>query len=178
MHLRTQSLCIQQYKSIIFFKWSLAFEHSYTLYQSYMQLLQCMKKKSVTFRPLFWSYRSKKYQKTISSMPCLQACMCAKLLQLCPTLCDPTDYSQPGFSVQEILQARILESVSMPSSGDLPNPGFELTSLISPALAGRFFITSTTWEASSRQDCITTTWEGDGTPLQYSCLENPMDGGA
>jgi len=20
--------------------------------------------------------------------------------------------------------------------------------------------------------------EGDGTPLQYSCLENPMDGGA
>ena len=26
----------------------------------------------------------------------------------------------------------------------------------------------------------TTAWdgEGDGTPLQYSCLENPMDGGA
>jgi len=22
------------------------------------------------------------------------------------------------------------------------------------------------------------TREGDGTPLQYSCLENPMDGGA
>ena len=22
------------------------------------------------------------------------------------------------------------------------------------------------------------TGEGDGTPLQYSCLENPMDGGA
>ena len=21
-------------------------------------------------------------------------------------------------------------------------------------------------------------WEGYGTPLQYSCLENPMDGGA
>ena len=21
-------------------------------------------------------------------------------------------------------------------------------------------------------------WEGDGTPLQYSCLENPMGGGA
>ena len=24
----------------------------------------------------------------------------------------------------------------------------------------------------------TTSGEGDGTPLQYSCLENPMDGGA
>ena len=31
-----------------------------------------------------------------------------------------------------------------------------------------------------RQYCnlIWTTGEGDGTPLQYSCLENPMDGGA
>ena len=25
---------------------------------------------------------------------------------------------------------------------------------------------------------ITVSGEGDGTPLQYSCLENPMDGGA
>ena len=31
--------------------------------------------------------------------------------------------------------------------GDLPNPGIEPMSLISPALAGRFFTTSTTWEA-------------------------------
>ena len=114
-------------------------------------------KKSVTFRLLFWSYRSKKCQNTISSMPCLQVCICAKSLQLCPTVWDPTDYSQPSSSVQGILQARILESVSMPSSGDLPNPGFELISLMSPALAGRFFITCTTWETSSRQDCITPT---------------------
>ena len=26
--------------------------------------------------------------------------------------------------------------------------------------------------------CITYIGEGNGTPLQYSCLENPMDGGA
>ena len=38
----------------------------------------------------------------------------AKLLQSCPTLCDPTDSSQPGFSVHGILQARILEWVAMP----------------------------------------------------------------
>ena len=25
---------------------------------------------------------------------------------------------------------------------------------------------------------IIVSWEGNGTPLQYSCLENPMDGGA
>ena len=27
-------------------------------------------------------------------------------------------------------------------------------------------------------DCIYLFGEGNGTPLQYSCLENPMDGGA
>ena len=35
--------------------------------------------------------------------------------QSCPTLCDPMDCSPPGSSVHEILQARILEWVTMPS---------------------------------------------------------------
>ena len=34
-----------------------------------------------------------------------------------------------------------------PSPGDLPDPGFELASLLSPAFAGGFFTTSATWEA-------------------------------
>ena len=34
-----------------------------------------------------------------------------------------------------------------PSPGDLPHPGIKSTSLKSLALAGRFFTTSTTWEA-------------------------------
>ena len=51
--------------------------------------------------------------------------------QSCPTLCDPTDCSPPGFSVHGILQARILEWVAMPSSGDLPGPEIESRS---PAL--------------------------------------------
>ena len=34
-----------------------------------------------------------------------------------------------------------------PPPGDLPNPGIEPPSLLSPALAGRIFTTSTTWEA-------------------------------
>ena len=33
----------------------------------------------------------------------------AKSLQSCPTLCDPMDCSLPGFSIHEILQARVLE---------------------------------------------------------------------
>ena len=31
--------------------------------------------------------------------------------------------------------------------GDLPDPGIELSSPVSPALAGGFFTTSSTWEA-------------------------------
>ena len=71
----------------------------------------------------------------------------AKLLQLCPTLCNPMHYSLPGSSVHGILQARILEWVAVPFSGDLPDPGIKPASLKSPALAGRFFTTSATWEA-------------------------------
>ena len=42
------------------------------------------------------------------------------------------DCSPPGSSVHEILQARILEWVALPSSKDLPNPGIEPESLMSP----------------------------------------------
>ena len=84
----------------------------------------------------------------------MHACVHAKLLQSCLTLCDLRDYSPPGSSVHGILQARVLEWGAMPSSrgssqlGDLPNSGIKLASLMSPALAGRIFFTiSATWEA-------------------------------
>ena len=73
------------------------------------------------------------------------ACVYAKLLQLCPILCDPMDGIPPGFSVHGILQQRILEWVAMPSSRDLP--GIEPESFMSPALPGGFFTTSASWKA-------------------------------
>ena len=45
--------------------------------------------------------------------------------QLCPTLCDPMDYSWPGSSVHGNLQARQLEWIAFPSPGDLPDPGIK-----------------------------------------------------
>ena len=63
--------------------------------------------------------------------------------------CDPMGCSPPGPSVHEILQAIKLEWIAMPSSRDVPNPGVKPMSLTSPALAGRFFTTSTTWEAQT-----------------------------
>ena len=50
--------------------------------------------------------------------------MKAKVTQSCPALCDLMDYTVHG-----ILQARILEWVAFPFSGDLSNPGIELRSL-------------------------------------------------
>ena len=46
----------------------------------------------------------------------LSACVHAKSLLYCPTLCDPMDCSPPGSSVHGIFQARILEWVAMLSS--------------------------------------------------------------
>ena len=39
---------------------------------------------------------------------------CVLVIQLCPTLCNPMDYSPPSSSVHDILQARILERVTIP----------------------------------------------------------------
>ena len=38
-----------------------------------------------------------------------EICVSIKLLQSCPTLCDPMDCSFPGSSVHGIFQARVLE---------------------------------------------------------------------
>ena len=46
----------------------------------------------------------------------LAAAAAAKLLQLCPTLCDPIDGSPPGPAIPGILQARTLEWVALSSS--------------------------------------------------------------
>ena len=46
-----------------------------------------------------------------------------------------------GFSRQEYCSG-----LPCPPPGDLPNPGIEPASLMSPALAGGFFTTSATWE--------------------------------
>ena len=62
-----------------------------------------------------------------------------QLLQSCLTLCDPVDCSLPGSSVHEILQARILKWVAMPSSkGSFQPRDWNFVSFIS-CIVGRFF---------------------------------------
>ena len=69
---------------------------------------------------------------------------CSSCVQLCVTpwtvaLQTPLSI---GFSRQEYWSG-----LPCPPPEDLPDPGIEPRSLTSPALAGRFFTTSTTWEA-------------------------------
>ena len=71
-------------------------------------------------------------------------------LQSCLTLCGPMDCSLPGSSVHGILQARIWSGLPCPPPGGLPNAGIKPVSLMSSALAGRFFTSSATWEARGR----------------------------
>ena len=68
----------------------------------------------------------------------------ALVAQLCPTLCDPMDCSPSGSSVHGILQARIPEWVAIPFSRGSSRPRDGTQFLMSPALAGGFFTTSTT----------------------------------
>ena len=70
--------------------------------------------------------------------------ICVKLLQSRLTLCDPMDSSLPSSSVHEILQARILEWVAMPSSRGSSYLEIKPVSLKSPALAGRSFTSNST----------------------------------
>ena len=76
-------------------------------------------------------------------------CVCTKLfrcVQLFVTLWTAACRAplSIGFSRQEYWS-----ELAFPSPGDLPNPGIELVSPMSPALAGMFFTTSVTWEAHS-----------------------------
>ena len=74
--------------------------------------------------------------------------LCGKLLQLCLTLCDPVDCSPASSSVHaDSPGEEHWSGLPCPPPGDLPNPGFRASSLVSPALAGVFFTTSATWEA-------------------------------
>ena len=69
-------------------------------------------------------------------------------VQLCATLWTVV-YQAPlsmGFSRQEYWSG-----LPCPPPGDLPDPGIKPVSLMSPTLAGGFFITSATWQAMVHQ---------------------------
>ena len=74
------------------------------------------------------------------------------LLLLCrfsPTLCDPWTVARQAPLCMGFPRQEYWSGLPCPPPGDLPNPGIKPASCTSLALAARFFITSTTWEAPS-----------------------------
>ena len=86
---------------------------------------------------------------------CVLVCPCS-LSQSRLTICGPMDCSSQaplslGFPRQEYWS-----ELPLPSPGDLPDPGIETTSLVPPALAGKFFTTEPAGNPSGRyRDLIT-----------------------
>ena len=73
-------------------------------------------------------------------------CMLCSVALLCPTLWDPMDLAHQAPVSREFSKQEYLSGLPFPTPGDLPDPGVELTSLVSPALAGGFFTTATPWK--------------------------------
>ena len=73
--------------------------------------------------------------------------MKVKVAQLSPTLGNPWAVAHQASLFMEFSRQECWSGLPSPSPGNLANPGIEPTSLMSPALAGQFFTTGTTWEA-------------------------------
>ena len=116
--------------------------------------------------------------------------------QSCLTICNFMNGSPPGSSVHGITQQEHCSGLPFPSPEDLPDPGIEPASSMAPALTGGFLPTHSiilAWRSlwAEKPGSTGTTelkrlsmhvyiyfGEGNGNPLQCSCLENPRDGGA
>ena len=89
--------------------------------------------------------------------------------------CNPMDLASQaplsmGFSRQEHRSG-----LAFPCPGDLPNSGIEARSLTLQADSLPTELPGNSYKYSHTSQILR---EGNGTPLQYSCLENPMDRGA
>ena len=101
----------------------------------------------------------------------------SEVAQSCPTLCARMDCSLPGSSVNGIFQARVLEWGALAYWHlwlDLANRRCWQEIAVQEESAADVFLPQKTLA----KVYYVFVREGNGTPLQYSCLENPIDGGA
>ena len=115
-------------------------------------------------------------------LQCMKVKSESEVAQPCPTLSDPKDCSLPGSSVHRIFQARVLEWLG--TNNTCMNCvwlHFFKSRVISH---GRPLWLSGKESACNAGDVGLiprsgrSPGEGNGNPLQYSCLGNPVDRGA
>ena len=87
--------------------------------------------------------------------------VCAKLLSRVPLFVTPWMVALQAFLSMGFFRQDHWNGLPFPSPGDFPDTGIKPTSLMSPALAGKFFTTSATWEA----------------PVEIYCREKKMGKG-
>ena len=81
------------------------------------------------------------------SNPFPSSSMHVKSFQLCPTLWTLWTVASQAPVSMRFSRQEYWSGLPFPTTGDLPNPGIKLASFLSPALVGRFFITSASWQA-------------------------------
>ena len=120
-------------------------------------------------------------------LQCMKVKRESEVAQSCPTLREPMDGSPPGSSVHGIVQARVLEWVAIAFSTIVAKHGLSCLAACGIFLDQVLNPCPLHWQANSQpldrisgnMSCLhLALGEGNGTPLQYSCLENPMGGGA
>ena len=93
-----------------------------------------------------------------SASPQHQLCSCCSVAQSCPPFVTPWTIDRQAPLSMGLSRQEYWSGLLCPPPGDLPDPGIKPRSLTSPALAGGFFTTRATWEASSP----ITSWQKDG----------------
>ena len=91
----------------------------------------------------------------LSACVCVGVCVCVLVVQSCPILCNPMNWSLLGSSVHAISQARIVEWFAISFSRESSRPRDQ--TWVS-CIAGRFF---TIW---ATRESLAAIWEG---PILY-----------
>ena len=124
-------------------------------------------------------------------LQCIKVKRESEVTHSCLTLSDPVDCSLPGSSIHGIFQTRVLEWGAIAFSGIYTilsqpenfNSLLSITALYKIGLNEllvKFKVNpiSGSFPHDICVFCGNCPSLGNGTPLQYSCLETPMDGGA
>ena len=96
------------------------------------------------------------------------------VIQSCPTLCNPMDCRPPGSSIHGILQARILEWVTISCPVALPDPGIELGSPALQVDAFKLWATREAQELDYKESWALKNW-WFWTVMLEKTLESPLD---
>ena len=113
-------------------------------------IIQCLKAEKLNCSLQLNQDRSEHL--VLFTVVCVYVCVCTSMHSVM------SDSATPWTTVHQTLLSMgfsrqgCWSGLPFPFPGHLPNPGIEPASLASPALAGRFFTTSTTWVKHSSQN--------------------------